>query len=185
MKKCILIFLGLLFFSSCSTSKTRVGSHTSSQNYSDGSNSKTILKKRNNSLEDYASLMGVKTSELTHPELYLYIDQWLGTPHKMGGLSKSGVDCSAFVGEVYRNVYHESLPRTSRDMATNTKEKSKKKLREGDLLFFSFGNKNIDHVGIYLQNNKFLHVSTKKGVIISDLTDSWYAKYFVKAGSLR
>ncbi len=136
-------------------------------------------------MADFAAVLGVPASSLKNEKLYHYIDEWIGTPHKMGGMSKSGVDCSAFVGEVYRNVYNENLPRTSRDMADKVKKKNHRNLEEGDLVFFSFGNKNIDHVGIYLQNNKFLHVSTRKGVIISDLTDSWYAKYLQKAGSLK
>jgi cell wall-associated NlpC family hydrolase len=58
-------------------------------------------------------------------------------------------------------------------------------LHEGDLVFFAFnGSKVINHVGIYLHNNKFFHASTTRGAIISDLKDPWYSNYLVKAGSL-
>lgn len=159
---------------------------TSSTSYSDASGARgTVLKKRNNSLDDYADVLGVSKSSLKNKELYYFIDEWLGAPHKMGGLTKSGIDCSAFIAEVYKNIYDIQLPRTSRDMAEHIKKKYTKDLREGDLVFFSFGKRSIDHVGIYLHNNKFLHVSTKKGVIISDITDPWYGKYLERCGSFK
>ncbi|KGE15665.1 C40 family peptidase [Sphingobacterium deserti] len=134
-------------------------------------------------MENYADLLGVSVRELDNKSLYTFIDNWMGTPHRFGGTQKSGVDCSGFVGMLYNAVYRKNLPRTSRDMGDNVKRKYENKLKEGDLIFFSFGGKNIDHVGVYLHNNKFVHVSTRKGVIISDIKDSWYYKYFVRAGT--
>lgn len=136
-------------------------------------------------LDGYAEVLGVRTSELQNPTLYAYIDDWMGTPHRSGGIDRRGLDCSAFVGLVMRDVYGKSVPRISKEMAQHIKRKYERQLQEGDLVFFSFGRKDIDHVGIYLQNNKFVHVSTSKGVIISDLHDSWYYKYFTRAGSIR
>ncbi|MCY4780093.1 NlpC/P60 family protein [Sphingobacterium sp. UT-1RO-CII-1] len=133
--------------------------------------------------DDYARLLGVATKELNNKSLYNFIDSWMGSPHRLGGSHKSGIDCSRFVGILYESVYGKDLPRTSRDMGDRVKRKYEKGLKEGDLVFFSFGGKNIDHVGVYLQNNKFVHVSTKRGVIISNLRDSWYYKYFVRAGT--
>ncbi len=136
-------------------------------------------------LEGYAEVLGVNPNALQTPALYAYIDDWMGTPHRLGGTDQRGLDCSAFVGMVLRDVYGTSLPRASREMAEQIKRKYERQLREGDLVFFSFGRKDIDHVGIYLQNNKFVHVSTSKGVIISDLRDAWYYKYFTRAGTPR
>ena len=136
-----------------------------------------------NKLDNYAELLGVKTKDLDNKSLYLMIDEWMGTPHRMGGMDKRGVDCSGFVTLMYDRIYGKELPRTSRDMADNVKRKYEKQLKEGDLVFFSFGGRNIDHVGIYLHNGKFVHVSTRKGVIISNLNDSWYYKYFKRSGT--
>lgn len=133
--------------------------------------------------ENYAAILGVSVRDLKDKPLYSFIDQWLGSPHRMGGTKTSGIDCSAFVGILYREVYNKNLPRTSRDMGNQVKRKYERQLREGDLVFFSFGGRNIDHVGVYLRNNKFIHVSTRRGVIISDIKDSWYYKYFVRAGT--
>lgn len=136
-----------------------------------------------NKLDNYAELLGVKTKELDNKNLYYLIDEWMGTPHRMGGMDRRGVDCSGFVSLLYNKVYGVDLPRTSRDMADNIKRKYERQLKEGDLVFFSFGGRNIDHVGIYLHNGKFVHVSTRKGVIISNLHDSWYSKYFKRSGT--
>ena len=136
-------------------------------------------------LEGYAEVLGVSTNQLQNKALYGYIDDWMGTPHRLGGTDQRGIDCSAFVGMVMRDIYGKSVPRASGEMAQHIKRKYERQLREGDLVFFSFGRKHIDHVGIYLHNNKFVHVSTSKGVIISDLRDTWYYKYFTRAGSVR
>ena len=53
------------------------------------------------------------------------------------------------------------------------------------MVFFKIENDNINHIGIYLQNNKFVHASTKKGIMIDDLDEAYYKKYFFKAGRLK
>ena len=179
----IFFLSALLFLSSCSTKKKVLTSrsHSSGSVLTDASSARgrTFSGSR---LDNYASLLNVSAKKL-NPQLYSFIDDWMGIPHRMGGQTKSGVDCSGFVNLLYIEVYKGNLPRTSRDMEGVVKRKKPEKLEEGDLVFFSFGKRGIDHVGVYLHNNKFVHVSTRKGVIISDLTDSWYARTFVDAGS--
>ncbi|MCS4228745.1 C40 family peptidase [Sphingobacterium sp. BIGb0165] len=184
-KSYFIFFLSaLLFLSSCSTKKKVLTSGSRSSNGSVLTDASSARGKifSGSRLDNYASLLNVNTKKL-NPQLYSFIDDWMGIPHRMGGQTKSGVDCSGFVNLLYIEVYKGNLPRTSRDMEGIVKRKKPEKLEEGDLVFFSFGKKGIDHVGVYLHNNKFVHVSTRKGVIISDLTDSWYAKTFVDAGS--
>lgn len=137
-----------------------------------------------NLLESYAEVLGVKSGELDNPQLYHMIDEWMGVPHRLGGTDRRGMDCSAFVGMVMKDIYGKALPRTSRDMAEQVKRKYENQLKEGDLVFFSFSKNDIDHVGIYLNNSKFVHVSTSKGVIISDLRDIWYYRYFTRGGTV-
>ena len=176
----------LLLLSSCgasrkvaSTNKGKHGGH--SKILTDASDARN-LKITDNKLSDYAALLGVGVRELRNKSLYTFIDDWMGSPHRMGGTKKSGIDCSGFVGLLYAQVYDKSLPRSSYDMGDQVKRKKEKDLEEGDLVFFSFGGKRIDHVGVYLHNNKFIHVSTRKGVIISNINDAWYNKYFSRAG---
>ena len=135
--------------------------------------------------ERYASLMNVKEKDLDNERLYRFIDSWIGVPYKNGGMDKKGVDCSGFTILLAKDIYNKQLPRTARSMAEDVKRKFEKDLKEGDLVFFDFDGQKFNHVGIYLQNNKFVHASTSKGVIVSDLKDQWYYKYFSRAGSIK
>ncbi|WP_034228966.1 C40 family peptidase [Aquimarina pacifica] len=108
-----------------------------------------------------------------------------GTPYKYGGTTRKGMDCS---GLVYTSFKKENvtLPRTSRNMAAQGTSVSLKKVAIGDLLFFKTikGKNTISHVGIVVQTKggiKFIHSSSKKGVIISSLEDSYWNPRFVKA----
>lgn len=154
----------------------------------DDANSRPSFENKPNTanlLSRYAKELGVGSGELNDLELYSFIDEWKGIPHRLGGQTRDGIDCSAFINELFNKVYKKSLPRSSADMANDVKRKYENQLVEGDLVFFSFGKGPIDHVGLYLRNNKFVHVSTNKGVIISDLHESWYYKYFVRAGTVK
>src|SRR5690606_10036971 len=82
-------------------------------------------------MENYANLLGVSVRELKNNTLYNFIDEWMGSPHRLGGTQKSGIDCSGFVGVLYNRVYGRDLPRTSRDMGENVKRKYESGLREG------------------------------------------------------
>ncbi len=57
-------------------------------------------------------------------------------------------------------------------------------LKEGDFVFIKIRKGQISHVGIYLGNNKFAHASVKTGVIISDLDEPYYKKYFYRGGRI-
>lgn len=118
-------------------------------------------------------------------DLYKEVQQWIGVPYKYGGNSKSGIDCSGLVVQIYNNVYAKKLYRTSYEIyEKNCKKISVNELKEGDLLFFNTSKKKnrINHVGLYLQKDKFVHTSTRKGVIISDLKDLYYKNCFIVAG---
>lgn len=136
------------------------------------------------SIEDFAKVLDVSERTLTNKNLYTFITNWYGTPYRFGGQNEHGVDCSGFANILFKEIYFIQLPRSSKDIAKTVKRKYTKNLKEGDLVFFSFGkSKEINHVGIYLHNNKFVHASTSRGVIISDLTEPWYGDYLVKCGT--
>ena len=147
--------------------------------------SKSTSKSSGTIKERYASLLNVKEKDLDNEKLYRFIDSWIGVPYKNGGMDKKGVDCSGFTIILAKDIYNKQLPRNARSMAEDVKRKFEKDLKEGDLVFFDFYGQKFNHVGIYLQNNKFVHASTSKGVIISDLKDPWYYKYFSRAGSVK
>lgn len=134
-------------------------------------------------MDKYATVLGISKKRLNNEKLYRFIDSWMGVPHRNGGMDKRGIDCSGFTSILQREIYDQSLPRVASQMASQVKRKYEDDLKEGDLVFFDFEGKKFSHVGVYLQNNKFVHASTSKGVIISDLKDPWYYKSFSRAGS--
>jgi cell wall-associated NlpC family hydrolase len=128
----------------------------------------------------YAQLMNTDAQQIQNIPLYKSIDDWYGTPYKYGGSSKYGIDCSAFVQAVFISAFGVTLPRTAREQYNTTRRISSTQLQEGDLLFFNTQG-GISHVGIYLQNNKFVHASVS-GVTISDMFEPYYVRHFVAAG---
>jgi hypothetical protein len=126
---------------------------------------------------------GISISEDSNPKLYNAIFPMVGTPHR-SRTRNGGIDCSAFVKSVYRQTYETEIKGSSRDIHRNSKEIARDNLKEGDLLFFNIGSSQVNHVGIYLNNNKFIHVSEEKGVTIDDLSDKYYAEHFFQAGRI-
>ena len=135
--------------------------------------------------ERYAELLDVSEREIKNEKLYRFIDDWMGVPYRNGGMDKKGVDCSGFTILLEKEIFNKNLPRIARNMAEGVKRKYEEELEEGDLLFFDFGGQKYSHVGVYLKNNRFVHASTSKGVIISNLKDAWYYKYFSRCGSVK
>jgi len=132
----------------------------------------------------YATLLNVPTSQVKNIELYSFIDRWAGTRYKYGGMSKNGVDCSGFCNVLYKEVYKKQLPRTTKEIAKQLNRVNKNKLSEGNLVFFNIQGKKNSHVGVYLMNNKFVHASSSKGVIISSLENPYYKKAYNKGGKI-
>jgi len=132
----------------------------------------------------YAKKFGIRFSGTENKKLILAIDKWLGTPHRMGGCSKNGVDCSCFVRSIYKEAYGITLSRSSGEMYRDTEKIRKNELREADLIFLKGPDKKISHVGIYLKDNRFAHVTTAKGVIISSLGEDCYKNSFYAAGRI-
>lgn len=148
--------------------------------------SSTYRTDKPETIHDLSLLLDTSSSNLKNKALYQLILDWYGTPYAFGNNTKKGIDCSGFTQIIYKEIYKKDLPRRSSDMSELIERKYSKDLKEGDLVFFSFGNsKEINHVGIYLSNNKFVHASTKKGVIVSDLTEPWYGDYLVKCGPIK
>lgn len=111
--------------------------------------------------------------------------EWKGTRYRLGGNSKSGVDCSGFMQITFRDLFGIDLPRTTKDQAKEGERISKSELRTGDLVFFNTGRgPNGKHVGVYVKNGQFLHASTKGGVIYSDLDSPYWSKAFWQARRL-
>ena len=126
-----------------------------------------------------------KTIKLTQTaqvkkHLLKQFSEWKGTKYKFGGLSKKGVDCSGFVYLTFQQQLGINIPRTTALQSNTGKNVSKKHLKTGDLVFFKTSTK-VRHVGIYVGNGNFLHASTSKGVIISSLSNTYWASKYWKS----
>ena len=161
-----------------------LGACSKSRKTTSRSNEVSTRKTETSIKAKYAATLGVSPADIDNERLYVFIDQWMGTPYKYGGTGTSGVDCSGFVGAVYQGVYQKSIPRTTGQLDQQAKNISKSQLKEGDLVFFDINGKKSSHVGIYLLNDRFVHASTSKGVVISDLNNPYYQKAFAKGGRL-
>ncbi|WP_429621157.1 bifunctional murein DD-endopeptidase/murein LD-carboxypeptidase [Serratia sp. 2723] len=102
---------------------------------------------------------------------------WKGVRYRLGGESKRGIDCSAFVQRTFREQFGMTLPRSTYEQEDMGKQIQRAKLRPGDLVLFRAGSTGR-HVGIYLGNDKFVHASTSSGVTISNLSDNYWDKRY-------
>ncbi len=132
----------------------------------------------------YSLLMDTEVESLPSKTLLDAVDEWYGVRYRVGGTSKSGVDCSGFTVAVYMTAYGLTLPRVSRDQYRQSRKISTTELKEGDLVFFNTNGRGVSHVGVYLGNNKFIHSSVSRGVMVSDLFETYYLRRFVGAGRI-
>ncbi len=104
-----------------------------------------------------------------------------GVKYRFGGAAPNGFDCSGFVMYVF-NKHGIKLPRTAdRQFQTGNPVKGEKDLKPGDLVFFETYEKGASHVGIYQGNNQFIHASSSRGVTVSGLSETYYAKRYLGA----
>lgn len=132
----------------------------------------------------YSLLLDTEVESLPSKSLLESVDEWYGVRYRVGGNTKKGVDCSGFTVAVYAAVYGMMLPRISRDQYRLSRKISTTELQEGDLVFFNTNGRGVSHVGVYLGNNKFIHASVSRGVMVNDLFENYYLRRFVGAGRI-
>lgn len=109
--------------------------------------------------------------------LYRQHQEWRGTPYRIGGQGRDGVDCSGFVQLTYRSRLGLALPRTTGQQAASGRPVGQSELNTGDLVFFRIDG-TTQHVGIYLEQNRFLHASKSRGVMISSLDSPYWQSVY-------
>ncbi len=173
------LLLLIALFAACKTPQpanhTR-GKKPIAHSHTNNNNSETDFYKT------YSAKLNIKLSGSEDKKLITCLASWLGTPYKYGGNTKQGTDCSGLVLQVYKEVYNKDMYRSSADQLKNVTQIARSELQAGDLLFFKISGENISHVGIYIGENKFIHASTKRGVVINSLDEDYYKKYFFVAG---
>lgn len=144
-----------------------------------------------NGLNDSSSIkdivftkLGIKTDTIYNPVLYRTVIDWMGTRYQYGGRTKGGIDCSDFTAVLYKEAYNIALSGGSGDIFKKVIPLDKSELKEGDMVFFKINRGRISHVGVYLADNKFAHATTHAGVVVSDLNEAYYKRYFFRGGML-
>ena len=112
---------------------------------------------------------------------------YIGTSYRFGGTTRAGLDCSGLMLLSFQSV-EIKLPRNSEAQSKVGQPVAERDLRPGDLLFFSDrkGHKKVTHVGLVTevkdeQNIKFIHSTTKLGVVENNLKSEIYYPIFLKA----
>ena len=106
-----------------------------------------------------------------------YAKQFLGCKYVYGGTSPSGFDCSGFTQYVYKH-FGVNLNRTAAAQYSNGK--SVTSLQAGDLVMF--GKSGINHVGIYIGGNTFIHAANKsQGVRTDSMSTGYYKTNYIGA----
>lgn len=146
---------------------------------------KTEVADPDNLAKDYFSqIMGVAVSATSNLKLYQFIYDWIGTPYRLGGDNKNGVDCSGFAYQLYDKVFNTVIANNSRNIFSMVNPIDKTDLKEGDLVFFKIHSSAISHIGVYIGDNKFAHASSSRGVMISNLSEPYWQRYYYKGGRL-
>lgn len=183
-------------FATSSTTKSSTKSQQTTQQAKDSAKStqgtqstqNTDLQSLDSQSEDFASNLALSDSTPldTEPEkeilskLYQQQKSWEKTPYRSGGIKREGADCSGFVMVVFDESFSLKLPRiTLNQMAQGEKIGGRhtptKNIQPADLLFFRTGRgAHGYHVGIYLQNGDFMHLSTKGGAKIVNISNKYW-----------
>ena len=103
-----------------------------------------------------------------------------GTPYHYGkDTPEEGFDCSGFVKHVYQKQ-GIMLPRTVKDMALSLPQIPKNNVHSGDLVFFNTNGNSFSHVGIYVNNDQFVHAPSQRTgrVLVSSLKNRYWHKHY-------
>ncbi|KAF0807334.1 NLP/P60 protein [Alcanivorax xiamenensis] len=127
------------------------------------------------SMEDYS--VDMANPGMVHALLSAQLREWEGTPYRLGGMTRKGVDCSGFVFLTFHDRLGVRLPRTTDQQARVGEKVAKDQLQTGDLVFFRTG-RGVRHVGIYMNHGRFMHASTSRGVMISSLDNVYWRSHY-------
>jgi len=166
MRICALILISLVCFTSCKSSKR----------------ANVITKKERSADTSPTSLEENELAEKVVKEAL----KFNGVRYKYGGTTKKGMDCSGLVQTSFKSE-DINLPRTTADLSKYGNWVDLKAVQKGDLLFFATrkNSRKVNHVGIVTKVNneevEFIHSSTSKGVIRSQLQERYWYFAFVQA----
>ena len=114
-------------------------------------------------------------------DIPIYAVSLVGSPYRLGGTSpETGLDCSGFVGHVFRQITGIVLPRDSHAISEAARPLAQAELLPGDLVFFNTLNHAFSHVGIYLGDDRFVHAASSRSgaVMVSSLNSRYWRERY-------
>lgn len=127
-----------------------------------------------------ASVPEIKPADQSRSSVSAYALSLQGSPYHYGKDSpEEGFDCSGFVKHVYEKQ-GITLPRTAKDMALSLPQIPKNDVHSGDLVFFDTNGDSFSHVGIYVNNDQFVHAPSQHTgrVLVSSLKNRYWQKHY-------
>lgn len=161
-----------VLLSACSTTNTAKNMH--SETHGVANEDPSSLQASQDEFESMVRNLDVKSRLM---EQYA---SWKGVRYRLGGDTRRGIDCSAFVQRTFRDQFGMDLPRSTYEQQEMGKSISRSQLRTGDLVLFRAGSTGR-HVGIYIGNNQFVHASTSSGVTISSMDEPYWNRRYNEA----
>lgn len=108
-------------------------------------------------------------------------ETWMGTPYKVGGMDRTGIDCSGFAYRMQERLAAVRLPRVTLDQFRAGRAVARRDLKPGDLVFFDTTGSGVSHVGVMVDVDQFAHASSSKGVTYSRLSEDYWNRRYLGA----
>ena len=153
-----------------------------------------LVVSENTSPNEYLTIEGINNdNELFRKKIEIESKSYIGIPYVWGGSTpEEGFDCSGFVRWVYKKSLNKLIPRTTLEHSREFKNIIKYNIdnsNKGDLIYFkTIPNREISHVGIYLDQGKFIHApNEREKVRIDELKGYWLENYvgYASASNLK
>ena len=159
---------------------TSAAGSTGNSTASSSSSSSSASSSSGSSASSSSSSTNSASSSDLGQRIATYAQQFVGYPYVYGGSSPSGFDCSGFMQYLFAQ-FGISINRTATAQLADGYYVAYEDLRPGDIIYFGYGS-TASHVGMYIGNGQFVHAeNSSTGVVITDLSVSWYASRYLCA----
>ena len=103
--------------------------------------------------------------------------KWIGSPYKVGGSGRDGMDVLGLVRRMYQNVGRIEIKSGLEELSRTGFAIPRDQLRPGDIVFFG-EEKKISSAGIYIGENRFVHAHPTLGVVYAQLSDPQFSEKY-------